>query len=283
MAESTKEGSSPLGRLVGVTIGVAFMAGDMVDGGIAAAWRVNQRAWNTAALVTEPLRKSLEGSGVAEMVQRPVQAMLVRSEATLTELEARGRTGLVLGDGAVAETVTSIIEAVLTYLKSNPDVRTLIEAQVDWLVPMLSNHPSVRALVREQVAAVLPALADDPAVQALIRAQAGQYIQYLTDNADDVQTLIRAQGDTYIDYLNLHPTSVQNLIQGQSLSLAGQVRDEVRERTVTADGLVDLVVRNVLRLKPREELPPPPEAVQRRAETAHLPSDFIRERTNGNA
>ena len=283
MAESPKEDRSPLGRLVGVTIGVAFLAGDLVDEGIAAAWRVNQRAWDTAAQVTEPLRKPLEGSALAEMVQRPVQAMLGRTEATLTELETRGRTGLVLGDGAVAETVTSIIEAVLTYLKSNPDVRTLIEAQVDWLVPMLSNHPSVRALVREQVAAVLPALANDPAVQTLIRAQAGQYIQYLNDNPDDVQTLIRTQGDTYIDYLNAHPTSVQNLVQGQSLSLASQVRDEVRERTVTADGLVDLVVRNVLRLKPREELPAPPAMVQRRAETAHLPSDFIRERTNGNA
>ncbi len=65
--------------------------------------------------------------------------------------------------------------------------------------------------------------------------------------------------------------------------MAGQMRDEVRERTVTADGLVDLVVRNLLRLKPREELPSPPEAVQRRAEIAHLPSDYTRESINGNA
>lgn len=283
MTQPTQARRSPLGRFVGVAIGAVFVAGDMVDEGIATAWRMNQRVLSTAAQVTEPLRKPLEGTPVAEAIQRPVQAVMGRTEATLAGLEERGRTGVVLGDGAVAATVTGIIEAVLAYLRDDPEVRTLIEAQVDWLLPLLSAHPAVQKLVREQVAAVLPTLAADPAVQALIRAQAGQYIQYLNDNPDAVQGLIRTQGDVYIDYLNAHPTPVQTLVQGQSLSLASQVRDEVRERTVTADGLVDLVVRNLLRLKPREDLPAPPDVVQRRAETAHLPSDFTRERANGNA
>ncbi len=35
MAESPKQSRSPLGRLVGVTIGIAFVTGDLVDEGIA--------------------------------------------------------------------------------------------------------------------------------------------------------------------------------------------------------------------------------------------------------
>jgi hypothetical protein len=88
-------------------------------------------------------------------------------------------------------------------------------------------------------------LVNDPTVQALIRAQAGQYIAYLQTAPDTVQPLIRQQGDIYIDYLNDHPAPVQTLVQGQSLSLAGQLRDEVRERTVTGDSLVDSIVRGI--------------------------------------
>jgi hypothetical protein len=148
---------------------------------------------------------------------------------------------------------------------------------------VLGAHPAVQQLVREQVAAILPELIDDPAVQELIRAQAGAYIAYLGTSPEQVQPLIRQQGDIYIDYLNVHPAPVQALVQGQSLSLAGQLRDEVRERTVTGDSLVDSIVRSILRMKPREELPPPPEEVQRRAESGRLTSDYTRGRENGSA
>jgi hypothetical protein len=168
-------------------------------------------------------------------------------------------------------------------LRRNPEVNQLIDAQIERLLPLLGQHPAVQQLVRDQVATILPTLINDPEVQALIRAQAGAYIAYLQANPDQVQPLIRQQGDVYIDYLNDHPTSVQTLVQGQSLSLAGQLRDEVRERTVTGDSLVDSIVRSILRLKPREELPPPPENVQRRAESGRLTSDFFKGNENGSA
>jgi hypothetical protein len=107
-------------------------------------------------------------------------------------------------------------------------------------------------------------------------------VPQLSDD-EAVQLLIRAQGDTYISYLNANPGSVQNLVQGQSLTLASQMRDEVRERTVTGDSVVDTIVRNILRLKPREELPPPDPDIRRRAETGKLTSDFVRGRPNGDA
>jgi hypothetical protein len=198
--------------------------------------------------------------------------------------------------------VTDVLDSILRQLRDDSELLSLIFAQLDWILPKLGEVQAVKELVRNQVAAILPELADDPqvaeviraqlaailptmandaAIQQLIRAQVATYLTYLNEHPDEVQALIRHQGDVYIEYLNEHPAQVQTLLQGQSMGLASQVRDEIRERTVTADSLVDTIVRNLLRLKPREELPPPPLDVQRRAQAAHLPADYHDEPRNG--
>ena len=101
---------------------------------------------------------------------------------------------------------------------------------------------------------------------------------YLTQNSEQIQALIRQQGDIYIDYLNDHPDAVQNLVSGQSLSIAGQVMDEVRERTVTADTVAEMFARRILGRKARTEVEEPPEVVQRRASVAVLPSDYVHDK-----
>ena len=68
--------------------------------------------------------------------------------------------------------------------------------------------------------------------------------------------------DEFISDLSQNP-ELQSVVQQQSLSFAGEVRDEVRERTVSADNGVEDIVRRLLRLPPREELAaPPPEVKQ---------------------
>jgi hypothetical protein len=69
------------------------------------------------------------------------------------------------------------------------------------------------------------------------------------------QTFTRIVDDV-IDYLADKP-EVQNLIAGQTTGLAGEVLDEVRERTVSGDSFLEGIVRAVLRKTPRAELPPP--------------------------
>ena len=68
--------------------------------------------------------------------------------------------------------------------------------------------------------------------------------------------------DEFINRLAENP-ELESLITQQSLGLASEARDEVRERTVTADNLVESLVRRVLRRTPRAELPGPPPEVQR--------------------
>ncbi len=69
------------------------------------------------------------------------------------------------------------------------------------------------------------------------------------------QTFTRIVDDV-IDYLADKP-EVQDLIAGQTTGLAGEVLDEVRERTVSGDSFLEGIVRAVLRKTPRAELPPP--------------------------
>ncbi|HTP11564.1 MAG TPA: hypothetical protein VMP08_25095 [Anaerolineae bacterium] len=69
------------------------------------------------------------------------------------------------------------------------------------------------------------------------------------------QTFTRIVDDV-IDYLADKP-EVQDLIAGQTTGLAGEVLNEVRERTVSGDSFLEGIVRAVLRKAPRAELPPP--------------------------
>lgn len=68
--------------------------------------------------------------------------------------------------------------------------------------------------------------------------------------------------DEFISQLAENP-ELQGLVQAQSIGLATEVRDEVRGRGVTADTVLENLVRKVLRRAPREELPTPPPEVQK--------------------
>lgn len=55
---------------------------------------------------------------------------------------------------------------------------------------------------------------------------------------------------------------LQNLVRKQSAGLSQEMMDEVRERTVSGDLLVEQVARSLLRRAPRRTLPPPPTALE---------------------
>jgi hypothetical protein len=152
--------------------------------------------------------------------------------------------------------------------------RSIAGSALDRVVGRLSGD-AVDILVRAAAGAYLRYLQEHPeAVDGLVQELADNYLSYLQEHPEQVQTLIRSQGDRYIEYLNRNPEMVQNLVSGQSSGLASDLVDGVRARTVSADNLFEVIARSVLHRKPREQLPGPPPAVQRRAERATLPSDL---------
>ncbi len=183
----------------------------------------------------------------------------------------------------------------LTFLLSEPDqVQALIRSQAgDYLAYLQENPELVQDLVRTQVSLFLDYLLGSPdQVQALIRSQAGEYLAYLESNPDEVNALVQQVAGNYLTYLQDHPEEldpfvqaqtqrildhlsenpeqVQSLVQGQSLTMASQMRDEVRSGTVTADTAVEMIVRSLFKRAPRTELPEPPPSVQARADTPRL-------------
>ena len=78
------------------------------------------------------------------------------------------------------------------------------------------------------------------------------------------QTALEKSVDKSIDYLTTNE-EIKELIETQSVSLAGEVVEEIRERAVSADILLERIVRMSLRLTPRTELPAPPTEVMEQA------------------
>ncbi|MCS6843376.1 MAG: hypothetical protein NZ528_03495 [Caldilineales bacterium] len=267
-------------------VGLAVVSAEAAQQGLEAVLEVNRRVWEGTA----PLRRPVQA--VADLALAPARAVTAQVEPALNRLQERGQEELAASQRLMLGTIADIVDAVVAYLADSPEVDRLIRIQLERVLPRLADHPAVAELVRAQVEAILPKLADHPAVyqlieaqvrqlmdsgvvQQLIQTQAARYLQHLADHPDVLQALIRTQGDAYIEYLNQNPEPVQRLVSGQSRGLVEELRDEARERAVTADSAVEMLVRTLLRRPQRSELPPPPEPVVRRAESAVLPSDYI--------
>lgn len=283
-------------RILDAAVGAAVETGELARRGAHTVLGINRRVWR----MTEPARRPLDTLGVTAAAQRPVQAVTQRVEAQVDALQAIGRSEVEASRQRVVNTLGGTIDGIIAYLSDNRQVDALIEAQIDKLLPLLAEHPAVERLIEIQVDKILPKLAESVAIYDLIVAQVDRLLPELAESAaihdliaaqvaqilpelavnEQIEMLIRAQGDKYIDYLNEHPDKVQNLISGQSVGLAGQMLDEVRERAVTADSVAEMLVRNLLKKKPRSEVPEPPENVQARAASRILPSDFVHREGN---
>ena len=263
-------------RVVSGLAGAAFEGIETVGNGITALWNFNKSVLNTAGQITEPLLKPFDALGVTEMVRRPVDAVVTGVEDRVTQLEEKGREGLTQTGSFTIVAVSDTIDAVLNYISTHPQVDKMITDKLDKFLPMLSENVAVQKLVRKQVDAILPTLIKDPTIQLLIQEQANTYLDSLSTTLNPkLQALIRQQGDDYITYLNANPEQVQNLVQGQTIGMTTEIMNEVRARAVTADSTLEMIVRRILGRKQREDLPLPPPEVQRRAEVARLPSDFV--------
>lgn len=281
MTEPTEKKRSFVGRMSSVAIGSVFAAGDVVGAGVSAAADVAKATVDRAEEIAEPVRIPLRALGVTGLVMKPVDAVTHRVESVVETLDEKGQSGLVETSGLAIESTGAFIDAVLVYVQDHPQIDALVEAQIDKVVPILEDNPAILQLVHKYVELIVPPLSRSVPIQDLIRAQAKTYIDYLSEHPEILEELIRTQGDDYIDYLNHYPAAVQSLIQGQGLGMASEIRDEVRERTVTADTAMDIIVRSVLRRPIQSEPPIPPEDVRRRAEYGRLPSDYVKEHHYG--
>jgi DNA primase large subunit len=79
-----------------------------------------------------------------------------------------------------------------------------------------------------------------------------------------VQSFTRSTVDESISFLSSNP-DIQELVQSQSSSLVSEIVEEIRERAITINTIIEGNIRRILHLKPRSAIPPPPEEVRARA------------------
>lgn len=91
-----------------------------------------------------------------------------------------------------------------------------------------------------------------------------------------VQVALNETLDTSIEYL-ADNAEIQELIQSQGTGLANEIVEEIRERTVSADTLVENILRSLLRLKPRSEISGLPLETRIRALSTHPGSQIYDE------
>lgn len=167
-----------------------------------------------------------------------------------------------------------------TGLSAEPRAReaaqNFIDPLVEGVVSYLSTHPAIENLVKDQIEQLAKQSPDLPQINILVRVLADNYITYLNENPEQVKQLIRSQGDDYINHLSENPIQVQELVKGQSVSMISEVTDEVRERLVTGDSVLEALARRLFRRPPSYELPEPPPEIKARALQARLPGDFPR-------
>ena len=77
--------------------------------------------------------------------------------------------------------------------------------------------------------------------------------------------------DDFIGQLSQND-QLAELVQEQSMGLATEMVEEVRERSLSADSLAESIVRRILKRPPRDLLPPPPEEIRQAvAEVKRVP------------
>lgn len=227
-------------------VGLIFATYSTTRKGVTTAVHLSQTAGKAASMVLRPVA----GSRLLRPARRRYRRLAARGQAELARLTRQGQTEEVRGRALARDLFNTSVNDLINFLSDNPEIASLIRVQVDRMLDELPEDPKLQTLVSTQVEVMLDELPQNERLLALVRIQGDQYLAYLQEN----------------------PDAVQELVQGQSIGLAGEMLDEVRERTVTADSLAERIVRTLLKRTPRSEIPEPPLAVQQQALTARLRS-----------
>ncbi len=122
--------------------------------------------------------------------------------------------------------------------------------------------PFTRSWVGRRIARRIDALAERGQREVDRWIDIGRYESAQSKAA--LQTAVKQGLETTVSELSVNP-EIQQLIQSQSASLAGEVVDEIRERSISADNYFEAFARDLLKRPFRKALPEPPREVKEQA------------------
>lgn len=226
---------------------------------------IGRRALRVSNLLTRAGRRTTRPIAESRLLKpagRRFERLAERGAAELAAWREIGRQEETHSRQLARSMFNVTVADVVDYLAVNKEIDELLDAKIDAILNELAGDARISTLIETQVDMLLPRLAGDAELLAFVQDIADRLLAEMGEDAR-LQSLIKRQGDMYLHYLQVENSEqVQVLIQGQSLGLAGEMLNEVRGRTVTADGVLEGIVRGILRRAPRSELPPPPPEVR---------------------
>lgn len=252
-----------------MAVGLAFDTLDLMREGVTTASMLAVATASTGQRAIRPLYRSR----LFDPLRSFAEGLAADTKARVERLRETGRAEEKRSRALARAVFERSVGEVTDYLGSSDHVDDLLQTKVGDVIPRLGALPAIETLIQDLVGRYIAFLQQNPdQIVVFVQQIADGYIAYLSEHPDLVDALIRQRGDRYLDYLHDdNPEVIQDLIQGQSLGLAGEIMDQVRERTVTADSLVETLTRAILRRTPRSDLPEPPDEIKNLAAPSPLP------------
>jgi hypothetical protein len=259
-------GNRRLGRAVGVgrrtTVAVGApmwrsspiapvrRAGRFVLGSLVAEGGRHELRWRAelGTTVAERLVDTVTGAMVEHAVIERVAAQLL--EAGTLERVAEQVTDSPLPVHVVDEVLTErVTEPIVARVVDSPELdrvvgRVLASPAVDELIAKLLDSPSTDRIVAQMLGS--------PGLERLVvQVMESRLVDDLTDRVLASEELQRV-----VSHIAQSP-ELRTAIAESSVSLAGEVADQVRTRTVVADDRAERAARRLLRRKPIARMGPP--------------------------
>ncbi|MEM8857305.1 MAG: hypothetical protein AAGD96_03240 [Chloroflexota bacterium] len=256
-----REESSPFDLIDSIA---RLITGLILEGGHELLSILQKSEKTTQSESRQPDSRPAEDLNTAEKAGFIMLGMLVESmDQTRKMVDQMARIGTDIG-----KNVEKVIDPLTDNFLMRPFKNSYLQLkkQADetaqrWLELGQKEEVQARAVARSTTSQIIDRvvnhLESSGSTEALVRTQADTYIQFLIENPTLVNALVEDQADQYLKHVQENPELMQALIQDQSLGMAAELMDEVRERTVTVDTLVERFVRNIFRRQQRSAVTPP--------------------------
>lgn len=256
---------TPDSRLTAAAVGLVFEAQDFAAAGaervgaIAAPF-VGIGRWALAAPLLEPARRWAEGT-VDRLAERGVREQ--EAAAVLTTDLVDSATGTVIASARLSETASTALDQLLPAILPG-----LLEAALPQVLDQLAADPAaLEPLVDGVVSGVLDSVLEEAIPLAIDGLSARP--ELLTGLiAGIIDPILDTALPVVMEKLEEDPDVVRDLVLGQSTGMAGDMANQVRSRTVSADDLVERIARKVTFRKPRA-IPVPALATSTTGELLH--------------
>jgi hypothetical protein len=176
--------------------------------------------------------------------RRPLERQLARLEPFAHGLIDLGRRETARSKALADQAVAEAVDAVSEFIAASPEVQRLIDGILAYAGRSPELHPLVDGVVDyASESEAVDRLVDDVLRYVVLSPRFSLLMDYIIQRASESPELAEL---------------IQTQLNQQATGLTGVVADNARALTLIGDGILEAVIRRILRQTPRQMLPPSP-------------------------